>query len=199
MALTIENTMRPAAVFVSDLSPGWFSASWSKTSVMVAFLWRCPAGAIYSAAAVSSNSPRHCTDAFAAARRNLWASVFFRALVRNGVQRRGCDWRLGLGLRGRGLVDSGQRARRLRGEYVGCQREEKSATPGQVALAWLLHQGNDIVPIPGTKRRKYLEENLAAAALELSPADLEKVGGFVSSHKVSGPRYNTADLAAIDR
>jgi aryl-alcohol dehydrogenase-like predicted oxidoreductase len=49
--------------------------------------------------------------------------------------------------------------------------EEKSATPGQVALAWLLHQGNDIVPIPGTKRRKYLEENLAAAALELSPAN----------------------------
>ena len=77
--------------------------------------------------------------------------------------------------------------------------EEKSATPGQVALGWLLHQGNDIVPIPGTKRRKYLEENLAAAALELSPADLEKVGGFVSSHKVSGPRYNPADLAAIDR
>ena len=77
--------------------------------------------------------------------------------------------------------------------------EEKSATPGQVALAWLLHQGNDIVPIPGTKRRKYLEENLAAAALELSPADLEKVGGFVSSHKVSGPRYNPADLAAINR
>ena len=77
--------------------------------------------------------------------------------------------------------------------------EEKSATPGQVALAWLLHQGNDIVPIPGTKRRKYLEENLAAAALELSPADLEKVAGFVGSHKVSGPRYNPADLAAIDR
>ena len=42
-------------------------------------------------------------------------------------------------------------------------------------------------------------QNLAAAALELSPADLEKVGGFVSSHKVSGPRYNPADLAAIDR
>jgi aryl-alcohol dehydrogenase-like predicted oxidoreductase len=93
----------------------------------------------------------------------------------------------------------GQRAPRLRSGYVGCQREEKSATPGQVAFAWLPHQGNDIVPIPGTKRRKYLEENLAAAALELSPADLEKVGGFVRSHKVSGPRYNTADLAAIDR
>ena len=77
--------------------------------------------------------------------------------------------------------------------------EEKSATPGQVALAWLLHQGNDIVPIPGTKRRKYLEENLAAAALELSPADLEKVRGFIKSHKVSGPRYNPADLVAIDR
>jgi hypothetical protein len=47
--------------------------------------------------------------------------------------------------------------------------------------------------------RRGREENLAAAALELSPADLEKVGGFVSSHKVSGPRYNPADLAAIDR
>jgi aryl-alcohol dehydrogenase-like predicted oxidoreductase len=84
-------------------------------------------------------------------------------------------------------------------ELVRQFAEEKSATPGQVALAWLLHQGYDVVPIPGTKRRKYLEENLAAAALGLSPADLEKVGGFVSSHKVSGLRYNPADVAAINR
>jgi aryl-alcohol dehydrogenase-like predicted oxidoreductase len=47
------------------------------------------------------------------------------------------------------------------------------ATPGQVALAWVLAQGNDVAPIPGTKRRKYLEENVAALQVELSAADVE--------------------------
>ena len=46
----------------------------------------------------------------------------------------------------------------------------KAATPGQIALAWLLHKGDDIVPIPGTKRRKYLEENIAAETIQLSAA-----------------------------
>jgi aryl-alcohol dehydrogenase-like predicted oxidoreductase len=46
----------------------------------------------------------------------------------------------------------------------------KHATPGQIALAWLLHKGEDIVPIPGTKRRKYLEENVAAETVQLDPA-----------------------------
>jgi hypothetical protein len=51
---------------------------------------------------------------------------------------------------------------------------EKSATPSQVALAWVLARGEDVVPIPGTKRRSYLEENAAAAAIELSPEDVER-------------------------
>src|SRR5437762_406792 len=52
---------------------------------------------------------------------------------------------------------------------------EKGVTPGQLALAWVLHQGGDIVPIPGTKRRKYLEENAAAAAVELTAQQLERL------------------------
>ena len=51
----------------------------------------------------------------------------------------------------------------------------KGATPGQLALAWLLHKGDDVVPIPGTKRRTYLEENVAAAALSLSSAEVAEL------------------------
>jgi len=51
-------------------------------------------------------------------------------------------------------------------------RQEKKCTPSQLALAWLLAQGQDIVPIPGTKRRKYLEENVGALNVKLSPEDL---------------------------
>src|ERR1043166_7312672 len=50
--------------------------------------------------------------------------------------------------------------------------ERKGATPGQIALAWLLHKGDDIVPIPGTKRRRYLEENVGAADLSLSAEEM---------------------------
>jgi len=53
--------------------------------------------------------------------------------------------------------------------------QEKGVTAGQLALAWLLHQGDDIVPIPGTKRREYLEENAAAADIELSGEDLQRI------------------------
>ena len=53
---------------------------------------------------------------------------------------------------------------------------DKGCTPAQLALAWVLAQGEDVVPIPGTKRRKYLEENLAAADIELSPDELERIG-----------------------
>jgi len=67
------------------------------------------------------------------------------------------------------------------------------ATPGQVALAWLLHQGEDVVPIPGTKRRKYLEENAAASELELTAADLKALAGLGAAQ---GQRY--ADLRTID-
>ncbi|MDA8293152.1 MAG: aldo/keto reductase [Actinomycetota bacterium] len=72
---------------------------------------------------------------------------------------------------------------------------EKGCTPGQVALAWVLAQGDDIVPIPGTKRRTYLEENLAAADIELSPADLAWLDEHVSDPE--GDRY--ADMGTVNR
>jgi aryl-alcohol dehydrogenase-like predicted oxidoreductase len=75
----------------------------------------------------------------------------------------------------------------------------KDATPAQVALAWLLHKGNDIVPIPGTKRRKYLEENVAAAALALSAAEIAELDRALAPDKVAGPRYNPQLMATIDR
>ncbi len=76
---------------------------------------------------------------------------------------------------------------------------EKGATPGQVALAWLLQQGEDIVPIPGTKRRRYLEENVAAADLFLSAGDLRRLEGALAPDAVSGPRYNERMMSFVDR
>jgi aryl-alcohol dehydrogenase-like predicted oxidoreductase len=75
----------------------------------------------------------------------------------------------------------------------------RRATPGQVALAWLLHKVNDIVPIPGTKRRKYLEENVAAAALELSPEEMVRLDTALSPGHVAGPRYNERMMSTVDR
>jgi aryl-alcohol dehydrogenase-like predicted oxidoreductase len=66
---------------------------------------------------------------------------------------------------------------------------EKDATPGQLALAWLLHQGHDIVPIPGTKRRKYLEENVAATEVTLTEEDLERIEEVTPKGAASGDRY----------
>lgn len=77
--------------------------------------------------------------------------------------------------------------------------EQKSATPGQVALAWLLHKGDDIVPIPGTKRRKYLEENIAAASLKLSTDEIAQLDQALPPEAVSGPRYNERMMAMVDR
>ena len=75
----------------------------------------------------------------------------------------------------------------------------KGATAGQVALAWLLHKGSDIVPIPGTKRRKYLEENAGAAIVSLDAADLAALDAALSAEKVSGPRYGAKQMAQVDR
>jgi aryl-alcohol dehydrogenase-like predicted oxidoreductase len=72
---------------------------------------------------------------------------------------------------------------------------KKGATPGQIALAWLLHQGDDIVPIPGTKRRRWLEENVAAADTELTTEDLARLGNI----DVAGPRYNEKQMRWVDR
>jgi len=71
--------------------------------------------------------------------------------------------------------------------------------PGQVALAWILHKGDDIVPIPGTKRRKYLEENVAAASIRLDATQMSLLDDALAPGKVSGPRYSTSMMAMVDR
>jgi aryl-alcohol dehydrogenase-like predicted oxidoreductase len=75
----------------------------------------------------------------------------------------------------------------------------KHAKPGQIALAWLLHKGNDVVPIPGTKRRKYLEENLAAEAIQLNPAQMKALDDASAPGKFMGRRYPDWMMATIDR
>jgi len=76
---------------------------------------------------------------------------------------------------------------------------EKGSTPAQIALAWVLHQGTNVVPIPGTKRRKYLEENLGAAKVELSASDLSELDAAIPPGSIKGPRYTPAMMAAINR
>jgi aryl-alcohol dehydrogenase-like predicted oxidoreductase len=73
------------------------------------------------------------------------------------------------------------------------------AVPGQVALAWLLQRRGDLVPIPGTKRRSFLEENLAADDLDLSREDVERLDNILSYVSVAGERYGAAGLAMVDR
>jgi aryl-alcohol dehydrogenase-like predicted oxidoreductase len=74
--------------------------------------------------------------------------------------------------------------------------EEKEITPAQLAIAWVLAQGEDIVPIPGTKRREYLEENAAAADIELSAEDLSRINEELP--EVSGDRYEETGMAAVN-
>ena len=75
----------------------------------------------------------------------------------------------------------------------------RGATAGQVALAWLLHKGEDIVPIPGTKRRRYLEENVAAADVRLTPEEMAALDAALAPGKVAGPRYGERAMAQVDR
>jgi aryl-alcohol dehydrogenase-like predicted oxidoreductase len=77
--------------------------------------------------------------------------------------------------------------------------KRKGATPGQIALAWLLHKGKDFVPIPGTKRRSYLEENVGAANVKLSADEMQRLDDALKPGAVSGPRYNPHYQAFIDR
>jgi aryl-alcohol dehydrogenase-like predicted oxidoreductase len=72
------------------------------------------------------------------------------------------------------------------------------AKPGQVAIAWLLHKGQDIVPIPGTKRVKYLEEN-AAASLSLTADQMRTLDEALAPERISGPRYSPAAMSMVDR
>jgi len=77
--------------------------------------------------------------------------------------------------------------------------ERQNAKPGQVALAWLLQKGEDVVPIPGTKRRTYLEENIAAVSLKLDSDEIAQLERALSPEAVSGPRYNQRMMATVDR
>jgi aryl-alcohol dehydrogenase-like predicted oxidoreductase len=74
---------------------------------------------------------------------------------------------------------------------------DKGCTPGQFALAWLVAQGGDVAPIPGTKRRTYLEENAAALDVDITPEDLAAVDELLPVGAVAGPRYD--DMSHIDQ
>ncbi|MEU7138837.1 aldo/keto reductase [Nocardia sp. NPDC046473] len=72
--------------------------------------------------------------------------------------------------------------------------EAKGVTAGQLALAWVQHRGEDVVPIPGTRRQRYLEENLAALAIELSAADLAAIEAAAPAEQIAGTRYDATSL-----
>ena len=81
-------------------------------------------------------------------------------------------------------------------EKVGALARRKGCTPGQLALAWVMAQGEDVVPIPGTKRRKYLEENLGALGVRLGAEDLAEIESVFPRSAVSGARYATGTVGA---
>lgn len=82
-------------------------------------------------------------------------------------------------------------------DQVKAIAQEKGVTPAQLALAWLLAQGDDMVPIPGTKRRQYLEENVAAVEIELSQAELDRIDAMAPQGAAVGDRY--ADMSTVNR
>ncbi|SKD03070.1 Predicted oxidoreductase [Chitinophaga ginsengisegetis] len=77
--------------------------------------------------------------------------------------------------------------------------KEKGITAAQLSLAWLLAQGEDIVPIPGTKRRKYLQENAAAAEVNLSADDLTAIDGILRNNAIAGTRYTEGGMKLVNR
>ncbi|MFI2206579.1 aldo/keto reductase [Streptomyces sp. NPDC020192] len=77
--------------------------------------------------------------------------------------------------------------------------EAKGVTAGQLALAWVQHRGDDVVPIPGTRRQQYLEENLAALTVELSPEDLAAIEAAAPTEQIAGTRYDATSLTFVNR
>jgi aryl-alcohol dehydrogenase-like predicted oxidoreductase len=75
----------------------------------------------------------------------------------------------------------------------------KNITPAQLPLAWLLAQGDNIIPIPGTKRRKYLEENAGAADVILSEEDMEEIEGLLKKYPNTGPRYTEQEFQFVNK
>ena len=76
---------------------------------------------------------------------------------------------------------------------------DKQCTPSQLALAWVLSRGEDLIPIPGTKRRKYLEENAGAVDITLSAAERSAIDGLFSREAIKGPRYQEGGLKMVNR
>jgi aryl-alcohol dehydrogenase-like predicted oxidoreductase len=84
-------------------------------------------------------------------------------------------------------------------DRVRALADRKGVKAGQLALAWVLSKGKDVVPIPGTKRRKYLEENAAAAAIPLSHAEVAELESAMAQEAIAGDRYAEPAMKAIDR
>ena len=84
-------------------------------------------------------------------------------------------------------------------QKIGQLAAAKRCTPGQLALAWVLAQGEDIVPIPGTKRMKYLDDNLGAVAVRLTPEELAQIDAILPPGAASGERYPAQSMQTIDR
>src|ERR1700740_984593 len=84
------------------------------------------------------------------------------------------------------------------GKQVEEIAREKGCTPSQLALAWVMAQGKDIVPIPGTKRRKYLEENVAASEVKLTKEDLRRLDEVFPRDAASGQRYPEHMMALVN-
>ncbi|MEO8879932.1 MAG: aldo/keto reductase [Gemmatimonadaceae bacterium] len=83
--------------------------------------------------------------------------------------------------------------------HIGTVAAEKGCTPSQLALAWVLAQGNDIVPIPGTKRREFLEENVGAINVTLTPADLARIDEIAPKGAAAGDRYAPESMKVLGR
>jgi aryl-alcohol dehydrogenase-like predicted oxidoreductase len=81
--------------------------------------------------------------------------------------------------------------------HIGALAAEKGCTPSQLALAWVLAQGDDMVPIPGTKRRQYLEENVGAIRVTLTRADLERIDEIAPKGVAAGDRYAAASMKML--
>jgi aryl-alcohol dehydrogenase-like predicted oxidoreductase len=82
---------------------------------------------------------------------------------------------------------------------IGEMAEEKGCTPAQLALAWVLAQGQDIVPIPGTKRRTYLQQNIGALSVHLSESDLERIDRIIPPGAAAGDRYHAQGMTTVNR
>jgi aryl-alcohol dehydrogenase-like predicted oxidoreductase len=77
--------------------------------------------------------------------------------------------------------------------------DRKGVTPGQLALAWVLSKGDDLVPIPGTKRREYLEENAGAVNVTLTEEDLRRIDEAIPRGSVAGERYSEQMMRTVNR